>query len=226
MNNLRPNKERAQLAIALIIVVLVIDLVSLVSSYLQYDMLLSAANGGDISTETAENNDLREQIIGVLQVLVFGASGVTFIMWFRRAYYNLHQLEDYLLFSEGWAAGAWFVPLVNLFRPYQIMDEMYSKTRFLLGNDGNQLSSRFLGPWWALWVICNIINQAISRFSLKAETIDELQNSTIADMVATCLGIPLAIITIKIIADYAKVEPLLQSPKTDDELFSYTTTQE
>ncbi len=57
-------------------------------------------------------------------------------MWFRRAYFNLHQKVSYLSHSEGWAAGSWFVPIVNLYRPYQIMKEIYVETKELFTKRG------------------------------------------------------------------------------------------
>jgi hypothetical protein len=49
----------------------------------------------------------------------------------------------------------------------------------------------------------------VFRYTLKAESIDELTTSTIASMIGNLLGIPLALMAIKVIKDYSTVEPLL-----------------
>jgi len=82
--------------------------------------------------EAAESNDLRQLVIAIISMVVALISAVTFIMWFRRAYFNLHSRVSKLSFTEGWAAGAWFVPIVNLGRPLNIMQELYNKTAALL----------------------------------------------------------------------------------------------
>lgn len=217
MQNLKSNEQRAKNAITLIWIVLALEILSLISGYFQYDLLQAVANGGEISIETANENDTREQIIGVIYLIAFIISGITFIQWFRRAYYNLHLMVNHLSHSEDRAAGSWFIPLVRLYRPYQIMKELYQETKELLVRNELRINENFsksaLGWWWTLWIISNVTGQLVFRYSMKAESIDELINSTIASMIGNVVGIPLAIITVKVIKDYANVEPLLLEVK-------------
>ena len=221
MENLKSNGQRAKNAITLIWIVLALEIISLISGYFQYDLLQTVANGGEISTETATSNDTREQMIGIIYMIVFVISAVTFIQWFRRAYFNLHQKVTYLAQTEGWAAGSWFVPIVSLYRPYQIMKELYQETKELLNKKGINVNTNFttssLGWWWTLWIINNIIGQFVFRYSMKAESIDELTTSTFASMIGNIIGIPLALITVKVIKDYSNVEPLLYEIKDEEE---------
>lgn len=53
MQDLKPNEQRSQNAILLIWIALAMNFISLISSYFQYDLLQTAANGGEISTENA-----------------------------------------------------------------------------------------------------------------------------------------------------------------------------
>lgn len=221
MENLKPNGQRAKIAIMLIWIVLTVEIISLLSDYLQYDLLQTVANGGQISTETATDNDLRQRIIAMIYLAVFIISGITFIRWFRRAYYNLHLKAESLSFTEGWAAGCWFVPIICLYRPNQIMKELYLETQSLLSqkneNYAQNLTTHSIVWWWALWIISSLLGQFIFRYSLNAETIDELTVTTIASIIASIIGIPLAIITVKVIKDYSEIEPLLYELKDGEE---------
>lgn len=212
MENLRPNGQRAKIAMMLIWTVLTIEIISILSDYLQYDLLQTVSNGGQISTETATDNDLRQKIIAIIYLVTYIISGVTFIRWFRRAYYNLHLKAETLSFTEGWAAGSWFVPFISLYRPKQIMNELYVETQNLLStkqeNSTVNLSTQFIGWWWALWLIASFLGQFVFRYSQKAESLEELTTATIASIIASIIGIPLALITVKIIKDYTKIEPL------------------
>ena len=214
MENLRPNEQRAKNAIILIWIVLALEIVNLISSYMQYDLLQTVANGGFISDEAAAANDTRESMVGIIYFLAYLISGITFIMWFRRAYFNLHQKVSYLAHSEGWAAGSWFVPIISLYRPYQIMKEIYIETKEFLNKKGLSeqvdYTTNYLGWWWTLFIISAFIGNFIFRFAFKnAETVDDYMLLTIVQMFSNILGIPLAILTVKIIKDYSKVEPLL-----------------
>ncbi|AYN04196.1 DUF4328 domain-containing protein [Flavobacterium sp. 140616W15] len=132
MEELRPNEQRAKNAMLLIWIVLSINIVSLISNFLQYNLLHTVANGGFITPDEANANDSTQQIILIIYLIFFIISGVTFIQWFRRAYYNLHLKVDNLSHSEGWAAGCWFVPIISLYRPLQIMKELYNDSDFYL----------------------------------------------------------------------------------------------
>jgi len=221
MESLKPNGQRAKNAITLIWIVLAVEIISLISGYFQYDLLQTVANGGEILTETATANDTREQMIGIIYLIVYFISAVTFIQWFRRAYFNLHQKVAYLAHTEGWAAGGWFVPIVSLYRPFQIMKELYQETKELLIKKGINVNSNFttssLGWWWTLWIINTIIGQFVFRYSMKAESIDEVTISTVASVIGNIAGIPLALITVKVIKDYSIVEPLLIEIKDEEE---------
>lgn len=220
MESLRPNGQRAKNAVTLIWIMLAMEIVSLISGYLQYDLLQHAANGSEIPIEAANANDTREGIVGVIYLIAYIVSAVTFIQWFRRAYFNLHLKLNYLSQTEGWAAGSWFVPVISLYRPYQIMRELYNETKELLTKNGVAIRQQFttstLGIWWTLWIISNIIGQFEFRYSLKAESLDELTTSTIIGMISNIIGIPLALIAIKVVRDYANVEPMLHELKEEE----------
>ena len=211
---LRDNEQRAKTAILLIWIVLGVEILSLGSSVAQYFLLHNVRQGVEYSEFVLSANDLREGLIGFLFLVVYIVSAVTFIRWFRRAYYNFHTRVTHLSWKEGWAAGAWFVPILSLFLPYQIMKDMYQGTRHVLSERGlvrdpALLPTGMLGTWWALWVISGILSNIIFRLSLWAESVDELLVSTIGNIVVEVLGIPLAIVTVKVIRDYARVEPAL-----------------
>ncbi|MBK7312026.1 MAG: DUF4328 domain-containing protein [Sphingobacteriaceae bacterium] len=229
MESLRPNAQRAKNAITLIWIVLGIEIFALASGLLQYFLLQDAANGVLISEESASANDLREMAIGIIYTIAFITSAVTFISWFRRAYFNLHLKVSGLSHSEGWAAGCWFVPIISLFRPYQIMKELYVQTKGLIIKNGlapyGNFNTQNLGWWWALWIINNFLGQFIFRYSRNAESIDQLTVLTIASMLNNIVGVPLALITIKVIKDYSKMEELLPEIKDEDGTNGNSTSQ-
>jgi len=216
---LRPNSKRADNAILLIWVVLGIQIISLISSIMQYNLLNSAGNGGYIPPGVAEANDMRERVIAWFFLTVFGVSAFTFISWFRRAYFNLHQKVTWLAYSDAWAAGGWFIPFINWFRPYKIMSELYVETRELfvrksITYNGNT-SRLYVNWWWTLWMIVSLTGSYIYNATVKgSKTIDDWLNITTADIISGILYIPLAIITVKVIKDYSRMEQYL--PQVSD----------
>jgi hypothetical protein len=190
-----------------------LEMITLILNVNQYFLLKAASEGEMITMDTANASDGAQRIVAIIYLLTYIASAIFFIRWFRRAYYNLGRKAEYLNDTDGWAAGAWFVPFVNLYKPYQMMKEMYVKTIALLqrhnGNETPVQKTATIGWWWTLWIINGILSQIYFRMSLHAEDIDSIIYSTVVDMMGNVSGIILAFITIKMIGDYARMEPLL-----------------
>lgn len=209
---LKPNQKRSKIAITLIWICLIVYLFSFFSSFLQYRLLTQISIGIQIADDILEQNDVREQLIMLVTFIVNIISAVTFIQWFRRAYFNLHSLVPNLTFTEGWAAGSWFVPMISFFRPYQIMVELYNTTiekleeRKLIENKNFNIS--FLKLWWALWILVFVID--LKRLVIsRTDMIDSLLKNTIIDMFQCIVYIPLSLLTIKVIKEYSNFENIL-----------------
>lgn len=136
--------------------------------------------------------------------------GITFVLWFRRAYFNLHQKLKTLEFGEGWAAGSWFVPFVNLVRPYKIMKELFTESSFWLkmkGVEGSKSQEQLILPWWILWILTTVLGRIVDK--LPSETVDELieltQFAIGAGIVETIAGL----LAFKLINSYIKREQLM-----------------
>lgn len=208
----RPNHQRAQLAIIMIYVVMLIDGISFLSSTMQLELLYQIQDGVSLQEDVISNNDLREQIVGIVYLIAFVFSVVVFIKWFRRAYYNLHIRTRNCEHTEGWAAGCWFVPILSLFRPFQIMVEMWEKTTNLIATQKNILLSKskaIISIWWALWLVSNYLGKYILKKAFNSVTVDDLVDQTIISMVDCSISIVLAIVTIMMIRAYATREAML-----------------
>ena len=215
---IQPNQKRADLAIYLIWAVLIIDLFTIVSDYMQYRLLQDLSSGADITDADLTANDLRVGLISVLYLVVYIISVVTFIQWFRRAYNNLGSRVG-IAHDEGWAAGAWFVPIISLFRPYTIMKELFEKTDKLI-TDRTGLTVKdngmtLVGIWWTLWIIVGFVANYSLKAAFKSDTIEDLSNSSIADMISSFLDIPIGILAIMIISSFAKKESQLLQLETE-----------
>lgn len=98
------------------------------------------------SLEEASNVPDVNALLSTLQVLALVVGAIGFLLWFRRAYDNAIALGHRAAFAPGWAVGAWFVPILNLVRPYQIASAMWRHAGKHVGN------GPLLGFWWALWI--------------------------------------------------------------------------
>lgn len=216
---MRDNAQRAKLAKVLLIICAGTLLINGVSDYFQLDLLNRMDEGYDYTTDEAESNDMRVQLLAIAYLIIYIISGVTFIQWFRRAYYNLHTKVKVLNHTEGWAAGGWFVPILNLFRPYNIMSELYQETNLILAKNIEGYRKRetlAMTIWWVFWIIWGVADRISSRMTLKAETMEELISSTEMSLFISFFGIGVAILAYRVVSEYSEMEQLLFKVSNDD----------
>ena len=99
-------------------------------------------------------------ITAVIYIVVFIICIVRFIKWFRRAYFNIEAAGLNIDNSESAAAWSWFIPIYNLFAPYQIMKEVWVKTQKTYTENIKPVNN-LIGMWWGTWVITSIIDAQV-----------------------------------------------------------------
>lgn len=91
-----------------------------------------------------------------LQSLLLVISAGVFIAWFFQAYKNLRRLGvQKMRYGNGWAIGSWFVPILSLFRPKQMANDIWRGSE--RGTDVNAGWKQVPVPplvhwWWGLFV--------------------------------------------------------------------------
>ncbi len=217
MEIFKSNSQRARLAILFSWLAVATTALCLASSIMQLNLLQSWADGVPVDDIAAAGNDLREGIAALMSSGTTIAWMVLFLMWFYRARVNLQTRVGYpLACKPGLAVGNFFIPIVCLYRPYQTMKELYVDTRelFVKGglNETTALKTDHVGWWWAFWVISAFIANIILRTMFReVETLDDYIALTRSEIVSSVLDMVSAFLTVIVIRDYSRVEPLLES---------------
>jgi hypothetical protein len=85
--------------------------------------------------------------VGLVSTAISIATVVGFCMWFFRVCANLPSLGIHRpRFTPGWAVGYFFIPVVNLFRPYQVAREAWAATQ------RGPNDAWIVTAWWASWI--------------------------------------------------------------------------
>jgi Domain of unknown function (DUF4328)/Protein of unknown function (DUF2510) len=207
----RPLVPPARILFILFAVTLVLAVVALLSGWVELSLLgRIVKDPASVSTAEADASDQRQALIGLLQLLLFLGTVVTFLVWFRRAYRNLPALgADSLRFSSGWAVGAWFVPFLNLVRPKQLADDIWRASDPALppypGTAWKQQRvPSLLHWWWALFIASNLLGWAAFRLGQAATTPQELQTSSAVTLAGDVLDLPLTILAFWVVAQVTR----------------------
>jgi hypothetical protein len=172
-----------------------VDVASAVLSVLLLALIARSAAGEAISDTEAALIDGGNVVVGLTQMIVYFSGAIGFLMWVHRAAKNLRALgATGLDFTPGWAVGYYFVPIMNLFKPYQAMKEIWRESDPRLTTYSSKALKEarlpFLFPlWWSGWILGNIASQVSLRVSLRDESLQSLQVSEGANVAASAFAL-------------------------------------
>ncbi|MGE0786888.1 MAG: DUF4328 domain-containing protein [Sandaracinaceae bacterium] len=87
--------------------------------------------------------------LALAYVVLKMATGIVFIAWFARAFHNAVALG---LRREGVGpVGVWFLPILNLFGPYLMMRDVWSRSFTDPATDTPTTGLGWVRAWWAAW---------------------------------------------------------------------------
>lgn len=139
-------------------------------------------------------------------------TAVFFLIWLNRANKNLTPLQaGYQEFSSGWAVGWWFIPLASLWKPFQVVREVWRESDpeidprdgggFLSGVASTSSGAPgYMVWWWVFWVVGNIASNIAGR-TLDTNRADLVQISGAVFLVNAIFNITAAILAIYVIRD-------------------------
>jgi Domain of unknown function (DUF4328) len=134
----------ARAAVVVLALALLVDVAAVVSGGVQASLVGKIAAGQTFPTEQLQASDRRQQLVGIAQILALLAGAVAFLRWLRVAYGNLPALGVVPRFSRSWAVAVFLVPILHLFRPYQVVRELW------VGSGGG--AAAIVGWWWAAYL--------------------------------------------------------------------------
>lgn len=166
MPALLDNRTRLRHAVLFQWIAIGISVVALVSDAFQYRLLRRLAAGEAVPDGVTDANDWRQQVVGGVQMVLLLMAFIALVLWFYRAYGNLHRLPNTPRpqHSAGAAAWGWFVPVINLWYPLQMMKEIWYLTqRYAQPDDAirYQPDGSLIGGWWALRLVTIFVGRAV-----------------------------------------------------------------
>jgi len=182
---------------------IVIDAIALFSGVSQYQLLsdfkLGIYSSEALATAAAGSNDQRQQVIGWFQAGVAITTIILFAMWIYRANFNARSLgAQNMKFTPGWSVGYYFIPFINLWRPYQAMKEIWKASKNPTAWEGEERGA-ILPWWWFFFLIAGMFGNASLRTSMRAKEIHELITSTGITIASDLVSIPATIIALVLV---------------------------
>jgi hypothetical protein len=147
------------------------------SDYWEYELLQTLQQGGDYTDEQIDQNDSRQALVAIVQVRLLLFTAIIFGMWTYRMSWNAHSIDESSMeISPGWAVGYYFIPVVNLWKPYSAIKDTF---KTFTSQEEPISGGSALGFWWFCWIVSNILGRVVFRLSMRTETVEELMQSTL-----------------------------------------------
>jgi hypothetical protein len=188
----------------------------------------AVTGGGDI---TARYDDYSRWV--AIDGIVFLVCAGVFITWFFQAYKNLRRLGvQGLRYGNGWAIGAWFVPLLGLARPKEIANDIWrgSERGADVSGGWKQVPVPKLVHWWwglflaqgALVYIGQQMTQSgydkLSKFGGLSDGFSQIKSGTTVEVIGAIVALAAVVVAIQVVArvterlDQIREETIAQAP--------------
>src|SRR4030095_1449106 len=156
-------------------------------------------------------------LLTFLGVAIFIATSIVFLMWLHRSASNLTAFGHWKSqgYSPAWAVGSFFVPIVNLFAPYQAAKYVWQRSRPANSQSFSFATSPpgFFPAWWGFWLASNFATNYHFRMRSRGAP------RPIAGIVSEVLSIAAAALAIEVIKEIdRRQEETIQHLNTNNAL--------
>ena len=150
----------------------------------------------------------RHNIVSGVHALVGIVVAILFLTWVARVASNAHAVTiKPMRFTPGAAVWWYFVPLFNIFRPYQAFFEVWTVSADPDAPYGKRRTDA-LALWWFLWLTANLAYSVAIVIALFArrDDIGTLLTSNIFRLGGDLLSIPLSLVIMRIVVRLNKLQ--------------------
>ena len=113
-----------------------------------------------------------------LMLLTMLGVGLGLVKWLNTCYsYAKESLGASGFKNEGWTTGGWIIPIFNLFKPYQVINEIYkagSPTYAVPDGWKKESGSGLLLAWWIFWAVTHFIGWVVGKQVFKSAMRDDM----------------------------------------------------
>lgn len=131
-------------------------------------------------------------------------TGLIWIVWNYRTYKNLDALGRPRRYRAWWAIWGWFIPIMSLFRPRQVVGDMWLQSAPAVPDPSatsGVVVPWFFNAWWAAWLLVVLTGVAVQLGSgSELEVMASVVQWTILGVVAEVVAAPLAILVVRSIS--------------------------
>lgn len=192
--------------IILIAITTLVDLASTVADWTVGQALADYAEGA-ASEEAALMAQAVLLMFTWIWLVTYVVAGITFMVWMYLARLNSHATASrhQHKWAQMWTIVGWLIPIVNLFVPYAVMQDIWRASDTRHGTLALQLrpKSSLVTAWWACWISSFVLAYIGGRL---------LTDFAVWSTLSTAATIAAAVLAIRIIRTLNDVQHSFNEP--------------
>lgn len=153
--------------------------------------------------------------ISAMELVATLVAGILFISWLYTAHHSNRMDQSVLKHGSGWAIGGWFVPVLGLWRPFQMVTDV----RRGATGDRDADVPRTQGWWWVAFTLSYVVSMVSTWFYDEAASTPDAEPEAYLEAFAraatwegytsalTILAAVLAIVVVREISARVLAEP-------------------
>ncbi len=205
---LKDNRERARQLVITYWAYLIIILISILSNLYHLQYLVDIKNGITDRQYLSEVFESRTTYIDSIYIIINILTIFLFIKWFRRAYENAHELagSKNMKYQKSEALWSWFIPFLNLYRPFKIANEIKVTLNKQVGVSKFNIKEYVTWMWWIFYLIDFMVQIGLNKYNL-AESKDDIFiiKLTLFSEILTIISILTTVLMIKYFSREEKI---------------------
>ena len=106
--------------------------------------------------------DFLEGLTAIVSLGVLVSAPIVYLMWLHRVVRQLNALGVDVGATPGWAVGYWFIPFVNLVKPFRVLRSIVVE----LGDEA-LVASLHMSAWWAMLLLARVLGRIEGRMVMQ-----------------------------------------------------------
>lgn len=203
----KDNRSMSKAVIGLLTIAAFVDMTGIVVQAMQISLISGAVQPEQIDLAKASASDARIAFQALLETGVRILTASAFLAWLYRSHRNLIALgSNKLKFTSGWAVGYFFIPVINLYRPLQILSEVWNRSVSAAApSQSTEGIPPLVGGWWCAFLGASLAKNVASRMALaEGQELSAVANSSWLGIFAYLFSILAAVLAIQMINGICK----------------------
>jgi hypothetical protein len=189
-----------------------IAIITLLFNINEYRILLNAGSGEYVSASQFELNEILHSVSAYFSAFILLLCVPFFLMWFYNAYRNVGiVIPGRTEFHPKMAVWNWFIPFLNLYRPYKMAIELWDDTQRAIANKkaDYQIDPKddFILIWWITFLASGLFGNVLTFLTTRdIWSMNHFLFVSTTKVLATLFAIASAYIAIYFVRKIARAE--------------------